>query len=247
MLNVLGFLGVTSGIAAAALWLVVLNRWLSPEEVDRDLWVATLSTTVASVVFGLLAYAVHATALGEYEDRRDRQRAEEARAARDALLGMGETELTRLLTANRELLDEYQKPVRRQARTSYLAAQIATFVGLGILVAGTTIILALGESSARLGVGALAAVGAALSGFIARTFLRVYERAQDQLNFYFREPLVTSYLLTAERIAGKLEGELRQQALADMVSEIVRAVRGNLSPSAAGDEEPPPRPRRIRK
>lgn len=81
------------------------------------------------------------------------------------------------------------------------------------------------NSNAKLGIAGLTAVGAALSGYIARTYLRVYGRAQDQLNFYFREPLIMSYLLNAERLAEKLTGDRREEIYAEMVREIERLRR----------------------
>jgi hypothetical protein len=193
------------------------------------LWIAATVTSAFFGVAALFAYAVRAVALRDDEDRVDRERAAVLREERDRAAPASGTELAHLLEANRALLDEYQQPVRRQARTSYLAGQIAIFVGLGVLLLGVALTLAADNTAAQVGVAGLTAIGAALSGYIARTFLRVYERAQDQLNFYFREPLVTSYLLTAERLAEKLNGDRREEAHTEMIGEIFGIVRGDCS------------------
>jgi hypothetical protein len=229
--TILAALAALGAFASLILWVNLLDDYYGGG-VSSALWVASITTTVVTGVVATTLYARWATALGEFQDRGDRERSAELRAERDEAAPATEEELTRLVNANRALLDEYQRPVRAQARTSYTYAQIAICVGLVVLVSGIVITLTANEDSARLSVAGLTAVGAAMSAYIARTFLRVYERAQDQLNFYFREPLVTSYLLTAERLAEKLTGELRNQAYAGMVSEIVRGLRSDLDPSA---------------
>jgi hypothetical protein len=228
--NIVAVLGALCAVAAVILWANVADNWGSFEyPVTTALWISSISTSVAALVLGLIWYARWATAVGAFRDRLDQERADAFRVARDAVAPQAEGELTRLLEANRALLDDYQRPVRAQARTSYTLSQVAIVVGLLVLLAGVGVTLAASSPSAQLGVAGVTAVGAAVSGYIARTFLRVYERAQDQLNFYFREPLVTSYLLAAERLAEKLSGERRECAYAEMVGEIVRALGGDVA------------------
>jgi len=145
--------------------------------------------------------------------------------------------LQRLIDANRALLDKYQEPVRRQAHTSYAYAQAAITVGLLVLLVGAGITIAASETATQVGIAALTGVGTVLSGYVGRTYLRVYEHAQQQLNFYFREPLVTSYLLTAERLTQELQGERRDSAYSDMVSQIVGGVGGELGPLVGDDSK----------
>lgn len=237
--NIVTVLAILCATATAILWANVASRWGSWDDpVTPGLWAASIATSVAAFTLALVWYARWATAVGAFRDRLDQERAEALRAVRDAAAPRIEGELTQLLEANRALLDDYQRPVRAQARTSYLLSQVAIVIGLLVLLAGIGITLAANTGSAQLGVAGITAVGAAVSGYIARTFLRVYERAQDQLNFYFREPLVTSYLLAAERLAEKLEGERRADAYAGMVREIVRAL-GADSAGAAGEAAKP--------
>jgi hypothetical protein len=237
--GIIAFLAVLSGGAGVVIWLAILDVVLGyndqgvatgAEDVTGVAWAAGVVAALASLVLGLTWYARRGIARREYADRRDQEERERLRAVFQDASEEAETELTRLLGANRALLDEYQKPVRAQARTSYAYSQVALLVGLVVLVFGVVIIVFTDQAAARLAVGGLTGVGSLLSGYIARTYLRVYEKAQDQLNFYFREPLVTSYLLTAERLAAKLDVDRRQQAYAQMVGEIVRAVRADLDP-----------------
>jgi hypothetical protein len=65
-------------------------------------------------------------------------------------------------------------------------------------------------------------IGAALCGLVAKNFLEVHGIAQRQLNFYFVEPLVTNYLLNAERIMEKTKED---QELATQDQEVDQAAR----------------------
>jgi hypothetical protein len=225
-----------------ALWSEVLSKstegsYNGVAPISTGLWTASVSTTVVALALSLTIYARWAIAVGAYHDRLDQERGDQLRGLRDKASPQAGTELTHLLETNRALLDDYQRPVRAQARSSYTLSQVAIIAGLLVLAAGIIVTLAAADESARIGIAALSALGAALSGYIARTFLRLYERAQDQLNFYFREPLVTSYLLAAERLAEKLEGDKREEAYSQMISEIVRALGGDLTAGAGSSRK----------
>jgi hypothetical protein len=209
-------------IATTGLWLIVTAKSDGYVPISTTLWMITALTTLVTSILGLVGFARHGVARRKYEERLEQETREKLRAERDDTVAPGE--LTELLAANRALLDAYQRPVRAQARTSYTYSQRAIFAGLVVLVTGVGIVLATDDATARVSVAGLAAVGSAVSGYIARTYLRIYDTAQEQLNFYFREPLITSYLLTAERIAEKLDGGRRQDAYSLMVGEIVRSV-----------------------
>ena len=234
----LAVLGGMAGVATVVLWAWIFNAQVEenaystdPSGVPTITWIAAAVAGVAAIALGLVLFVQREAARRKFEERLEQEQREQLRADRDEQISPGE--LGELLAANRALLDEYQKPVRAQARTSYLYAQIAILIGLAVLVIGAVMVLVTGEAAARISVASLAAVGVAISGYVARTYLRVYDRAQEQLNYYFREPLVTSYLLTAERLAEKLRGGRRQRAYASMVEEIVRFVRADLDQGAS--------------
>jgi hypothetical protein len=58
-------------------------------------------------------------------------------------------------------------------------------------------------TDSQVSVAGLFGIDAALCGLVAKNLLEVHRIAQRQLNFYFVEPLVTNYLLNAERIVEK--------------------------------------------
>jgi hypothetical protein len=245
-----GALGLATSLV---FWLAMLNSYFNGDYEDAfddsgDLvthgptvahWLAASLTLVAVIALGLVWYARRESARLAFIERVEAEKRDALRAAQDARAPANEQDIVALVNANRALLDEYQAPVRRQARTSYTYSQIAIFAGLTALLIGVAVVLATNDLSARLATAGLSAIGTVLAGYIARTYLRVYERAQDQLNFYFREPLVTSYLLTAERLAEKLEGDRRQDAYSGMVAEIVRAAGSDMNPGGASTEGSP--------
>jgi hypothetical protein len=74
-------------------------------------------------------------------------------------------------------------------------------------------------------IGGLSGVGSALSGYIAATFLQARRESLSQLNHYFRQPLATSYLLTAERLADKVSAS--DAAQGDVWKELVGQIAGH--------------------
>ena len=76
----------------------------------------------------------------------------------------------------------------------------------GLLVLVASVGIALGASSGAVSqavIGGLGAIGSAIAGYVTATFLKARSESLSQLNYYFQQPLATSYLLTAERLADK--------------------------------------------
>jgi hypothetical protein len=227
---------IVGGAAAFIFWLAILANGFenNPEEsVPIAVWIVAGALTVVTAVLGVVTFAQRGLARTKFEDREDEERRTRLRAARDDKVDTGR--LGELMKANRELLDEYQRPVRTQARTSYIYGQAAIFLGLIVLLAGAGLVLTTNSTSGRISLAGLAAVGSAISGYVGRTFLRVYERAQEQLNFYFREPLITSYLLTSERLAEELQGESKSRMYELMIQEIVSFAKAGAQAQPSSD------------
>jgi hypothetical protein len=105
-----------------------------------------------------------------------------------------------------------------------------------ILVVGAVVTIRTPDSTSKIVVGALASLGSVLSGYIGQTFLRAQAQAMRQLNFYFRQPLVASYLLSAERIAIKLDdANSTKKALLDVIKNVLLAAdrAENLDPGSS--------------
>jgi hypothetical protein len=94
-------------------------------------------------------------------------------------------------------------------------------VGLGVVIAGALGAVLADPAPAKAAAAGLAAIAAAIAGFIARTYLRIYERTLSQLNYYFEQPLVTSYVLTAERLIDKMSQERRDDAVEKVIEQLL--------------------------
>lgn len=223
-LNVIVLTLALLSAVSAFFWIMGTGEGFQDTDYDRSNIVVITQAALLGLggFFSLvLAYRV-LVGMRAFEERVDEERRSAAERALDDLAL--ESALIELLRRNRKVLSEYQAPVRRQAVTSYTYSQVAMAVGLIVIVGGIIAVLATPTVASKITVGGLAATAAALSGFIAKTYLRVYEKAQDQLNYYFDEPLVTSYLLNAERLADAIsDPDLKDRSYALMVEHIARS------------------------
>jgi len=146
------------------------------------------------------------------------------------------TDLHNLLKLNRKSMESYQNISIRQATTSFRMAQAAMAIGLLVLAAGTVLALSTPDPVATVASAGLATVGGILSGYISHTFIKLHESAMKRLYAYYEQPLINSYMLTAERLAGGLD-DGRRSALVESI------IRQALARSATGPVTPPRRTR----
>ena len=134
-------------------------------------------------------------------------------------------DLQNLIILNRTQIGVYQDIATGDAKRAARNSQIAMSFGFLILVAGAAVTIVTPDSVAKIVVGVLASLGSVLSGYIGRTFLKAQDQAMYQLNYYFRQPLVTSYMLAAERLTLKLSenAQAKQNALKDVIKNLLIA------------------------
>lgn len=132
-------------------------------------------------------------------------------------------ELADLFRLNQRQIDAYHDLTKAQAAHSYRNSQLAMGIGFLVLVAGSVVAIMTRDDTAKIVVGALASMGAAISGYVGATFMRAHNESLAQLNFYFRQPLVNSYLLTAERLAAKVQDspEVFQRTYSLMIEHVM--------------------------
>jgi hypothetical protein len=106
---------------------------------------------------------------------------------------------------NQRRIEEYNEIAWSQARGSYRNSQIAMSIGLALLVVGVITTIRQSQTSTQLIIGGLTGLGSAVSAYLGATFIRIYNEAINQMNYYYGQPLVTSYLLEAERMSMALE------------------------------------------
>jgi Cyanobacterial TRADD-N associated 2-Transmembrane domain len=214
---------VSMGLGALAV-VIVLNETLIHSESTR---------LVVALTVGFLSLVIYAFGLAriqgskaKFREAQERRLQEEREQALEKLQDI--TDLATLLKLNRQQMDAYQTLSRDQAANSYAVSQIASVVGGVILLGGAVAVIAVPSVATKLSVAAIATLGGAFSGYVSRTFLRVYERTLIQLNFYFQQPLITSYVLAAERLIDKMRVRRRDSAY----SAVIRDVLGITSRAA---------------
>jgi hypothetical protein len=201
-------------------------------------------TLIAGSIF-LVGVILFLVAVISQSTARDRFYAVQERAtlkAVDEALGevSGPDDLMGLMRANRKQMDAYDALARSQAQTSYRASQIAMGIGLAILTAGIVIAIFAHSDATKYAAAIITASGAAVGGFITRTFISVHLHASNQMNFYFRQPLVQSYLLSAERLAQRLP----EKDQPEQINKILASVMAQVDPSRAEEAFASSRPRR---
>ena len=133
----------------------------------------------------------------------------------------GTPDFAALLDFNVRQMRVYQELSTSQARTSYRRSQFAFLIGLGLIAAAVVLAFLANDETTKIAASGVAGLGGALSAYISGTYLRVYERTLDQLNFYYRQPLVNSYLLTAERLANAMPDGKRDAAYERLLEQVL--------------------------
>lgn len=158
----------------------------------------------------------------------------------------GPNDLLKLMEVNRRQMEAYDVQARAQGRSSHRSSLFAMTAGLAIVGAGLWITVNADDSATKYSAAIVAAVGTATGGYIARTFIRVNTAAQHHVRYYFEQPLVQSYLLTAERIADRLpESERHAQyelivAAALQQAGMVPQLREPAATDQEAESEPEP-------
>jgi hypothetical protein len=135
---------------------------------------------------------------------------------------LSDISLPNLINLNRQQVTVYHDITTRQAQIAARNSQVAMSIGFLILVAGAIFAIRTNDDTSKLIVGALASIGSIMSGYIGRTFLTAQQRAMEQLYKYWKQPLSTSYLLNAERLAKEVsEVDSRDQMLIDVIAQIL--------------------------
>ncbi|MCA1706344.1 MAG: hypothetical protein LC808_25015 [Actinobacteria bacterium] len=125
-------------------------------------------------------------------------------------------------SVNQQLIDRYHELTTQQAKNSYRNSQLAMAIGFLLLIIGAIGATAASEGTGQIVLGGLAGLGSAVSAYLGATFLRAYERALGQMNYYFGQPLVTSYILEAERLSKQMSKGRRDDTMAEIISETLR-------------------------
>jgi hypothetical protein len=185
-------------------------------------WLNYVLAAAVVAAVALYAFWIYFRIRGAAEERRLAARQfEQERAALENL--RERMALPSLVELNRIMLDRYHQIATDQADQSFKSSRRAMAIGYTSLIVAFVAVPLLPGVGTKVAVAGLGAVGATLSGFLSRTYLRVYDRSLDQLNNYFNQPLVNSYYLTAERLIQAYS----ESSGNELVKEFVRNVLTN--------------------
>ena len=189
---------------------------------------ATLILAAIVALFGNIVYrSAFATFIPEALLDAEKQRTEEQeKLARDITLPA-------LLRYNRERMDLYHEIATTQARIAGRNSQTAMAIGFLTLVAGSIVAIVSATVTTKLITGGLAALGGIFSGYIARTFLMAQDKAIGQLYNYWDQPLTTSYVLMAERVAEAFtDSQVKEKELGKLIDQLLKiAIQRQLPPT----------------
>ncbi len=151
----------------------------------------------------------------------------------------GPDDLMGLIRANRKQMEAYDALARSQASSTHAATLGAAVFGLLAVGAGLTVAVTADATAAKYAAAIVAGVGTATGGYVASTFIRVQEGAREQMRYYYAQPLVQSYLLSAERLVSTLkdrseQSEQTMMIIAAALAQTTEQDRLVLSPSMPG-------------
>lgn len=193
---------------------------------------AILSIGVFAIVAGLTLAAYVVTKINAARALFNEEQADLARLGVEHAINdvAGPDDLMGLIRANRKQMDAYDALARSQAGTSYRSSQVAMGFGLVLLGIGISVAIFADSSATKYSAALITATGGAVGGYVAKTYLKMHESASTQMAFYFQQPLVQSYLLSAERLIERCGPEQKTALLALIIERALANV--SAAPSA---------------
>ena len=222
-------------VALPAMALAVVGyAMIKPEDRSWVEWSGTGALVVAAILLTwcLMPYWASGRA---YRQRKLATAAARVDKAVEDIAAAEDLPLPMLFKLNRRQLDEYQEMTKKQQRSAFLLTQAASVAAFVALTAGVVLTFRMSADGGRYVVGGLSGLGALLSSFLAKTFYRSHQDANQQLNHYYLEPQRTGRILAAERLARWLKEEPASRYTEEMVRELLKWEM----PSANGLTPPP--------
>lgn len=172
---------------------------------------------------------------GQFRDVRLLERYENLADKQGQLLGEDQLRLGELWGLSEERLRVYHEIATRQAKSSFRNAQWAIVAGFVVIIVGSCAVFLAKDATTAIVVGALGAIGAALSAYIGRTFLRLQETAADHLRSYFDQPREQFRYLAVERLLRHLESDEKK---ATAISELIRSIAFGSEQGTNAERQP---------
>lgn len=146
----------------------------------------------------------------------------------------GDLNLNDLFKLYSRQIESYQEQTRSRASSSFMFAIIAMFAGIIFIFWGFSYMVNNPSLDASLAGSAISTIGGAISAYITKTFLAVHQLSIQQLNRYFRQPVINDHIVMAQRLADQLEDPLaKKQAYEAIINQVVSLIAAEDSQSSA--------------
>jgi hypothetical protein len=188
-------------------------------DMSRTVGVAFIALGLGLVCYSTVPYLAAWSAFRQRRQALASARVDKALAK--ACEGTAPLQLADLFQLNRRQLDEYQLITRKQQRSAFFWAQVASGVAFLVLVAGIIIAMSAHSDIAKYISGGLSGLGSVLSTFLAATFFKSARDANSQMYRYYLEPQRTGRLLAAERVIARVKNTRDANLLSEMVSTVL--------------------------
>jgi hypothetical protein len=121
-------------------------------------------------------------------------------------------------------IEKYQAETEARARWSFYFSVIAMIAGLSVVLFAAKVLLKTPTWEGA----SVAAIGGAISTFITKTFLDVHKLSLQQPNHYFRQPVLHSHILTAQRLADQLPDQnAKQDAYKSIINKVLELINAD--------------------
>lgn len=138
---------------------------------------------------------------------------------------LGDTPTTEELSKfYRGRINKYQDDTHRKGNWTFFSAMISMATGIGFLYWGGYKIFAQGEGVSIVGT-VITTLGAAITTFIAKTFLDIHKQSTSELNHYYKHPVINDHVLMAQRLADEMpEDEYKRAEYQKIITSLTGLV-----------------------
>lgn len=118
-------------------------------------------------------------------------------------------------------IERYQADTQQRASYSFFFAILAMSTGIGFVVWAGSYAITSESILKTVGTSVISTIGVTLSAYVTKTFSDLHRVSLEQLNRYFRQPVLNEHVLTVERLAQQLEDGAREGAYVRLIDKIL--------------------------